>query len=264
MLHPYDVSADVGVGFGQYTDIQPDPNDPTSTIDNGQKLGAGTNVEVAAGLPLGVEVGLRTGVRFGDSGIDSNADAFARLFDKESFAVGGGALANPELRARVNVLDAKVVEVGVELRGAVPIATHLYNGPDSPHSTFALEAGVPVRLHLPCIFRVDTGLFVPVLFGIPGPPDENGNPTTTTTSGFDIPVQLWIQAGDFFFGPMTGVRYTQLVLEPDTTDVLAGVGAGYTLFRMVDIKAQIYTPRVNDSAWSRYLGGGLGVGVTVP
>jgi hypothetical protein len=264
VLSLYRVSVDVGVGFGQYDDIEADPNNPTNIIDNGQKTGAGTSFEVAAGLPLGIEVGLRTGVRFGDAGINSNADAYARLFDKESFAVGGDALANPELRARVNVVDAKMVEVGVELRGAIPTATHLVNSPDSPHSAFALEAGVPVRLHLPCIFRVDTGFFVPVLFGIPGPADENGNPTTTTTSGFDLPVELWIQAKDFFFGPMTGLRYTQFSEAPDATDVLAGVGAGYTLFHVVDVKAQLYTPRINDSGWSKLLGGGLGVGLTLP
>jgi hypothetical protein len=33
---------------------------------------------------------------------------------------------------------------------------------------------------------------------------------------------------------------------------------------MLDLKAQIYTLRINDSNWSNLLGGGVGVGLLLP
>jgi hypothetical protein len=245
-------SADASLGFGQYTELAV-PADPTQPIvSSGQKFGVGSNLEAAVGLPLGFEFGLRTGVRFGDAAINSAADTYGRLFDKESFDLGGDSLANPELRLRSAMFDLKVVEIGSEIRAAVPTATHAFDDPNAPHSSFGLEGGIPVRIHIPGIARIDTGFFLPAVFA------------SDTTVAFDIPGQLWIQVNDLFVGPMVGFHYTQITNEPDEKDVLAGIGGGYTFLGFLDVKAQLYTPRINDSNWSKLLGGGLGVGLNVP
>src|SRR5882757_8323975 len=90
------VSADLGLGFGQYTE----------PLTGSTKWGTGSNIEAAVGLPIFGEVGVRTGLRFGDSGKLSGADRFGRLFDKETNALSAGAdtFANPEIYFRGTLL----------------------------------------------------------------------------------------------------------------------------------------------------------------
>jgi hypothetical protein len=224
-----------GLGFGQYAS------------GSGQKFGTGSNLEAALGLPFFGEVSVRSGLRFGDPGRLSGADYYARLFDHETAGLGGDAWANPEIRLRGTLADLKVFAIGLETRYVVPLA----NGSD-----FVFAPGVPMMVRIPKVARIDTGVFVPFTFG---------DQTLYTIS---VPAQLWIQVNDFFFGPMTGIRYNRILNGTNSTttrtDIPAGIGAGYTVGGMLDLKAQLYMLRINDSDWSKTLGGGIGVGLHVP
>jgi hypothetical protein len=45
---------------------------------------------------------------------------------------------------------------------------------------------------------------------------------------------------------------------------VAGIGGGYTLSQVMDLKVQVYTSQINDVTWSKHIGGGLGVGLRLP
>ena len=234
-----------GVGFGQYTD----------GVSGSSKFGTGSNLEAAIGLPFFGELSLRTGYRFGLPGRAAQADYYARLFDHETANMGNDAWANPEIRLRGSIVDLEVAGVGLETRFVVPLADG---------SNFSIAPGLPVVFRIPKLARIDTGIFVPIAF------DDQ------TQYTISVPAQLWFQVDDFFFGPMTGIRYNRIAtINIDTTgaktnstttrtDIPLGLGAGYTLGGMLDIKAQLYMLRVNDSDWSRTIGGGLGVAVLLP
>jgi hypothetical protein len=233
-----------GVGFGQYTDVS-----------GSSKFGMGSNLEAAIGLPFFGELSLRTGYRFGNPGRAAQADYYARLFDHETANMGNAAWANPEIRLRGSIVDLEVAGVGLETRFVVPLADG---------SNFSIAPGLPVVFRIPKLARIDTGIFVPIAF----------NDQTQYT--ISVPAQLWFQVDDFFFGPMTGIRYNRIAtINIDTTgaktnssttrtDIPLGIGGGYTIGGMFDIKAQLYMLRVNDSDWSRTIGGGLGVAVLLP
>jgi hypothetical protein len=232
-----------GFGFGQY-----------ATVD-GQHVGSGLNLEAALGLPFFGEVSLRSGLRFGDSGKLAGADYYGRLFDHETANLGGDAWANPEIRLRGTLADLKVFAIGLESRFVVPAASG---------SDFSIAPGLPMMIRIPEVLRIDTGIFLPIAF------------TSQTDYTVSIPVQLWIQAGEFFFGPMTGIRISRIsstTVGPDggtssasitRTDIPAGVGFGYTPTSMIDFKAQLYMLRINDSDWSKTVGAGFGMGLLLP
>ena len=250
-LPPLHFSADAAIGFGQGPAATPfDVQGPApSPSETGVKLGWGSNLEAAVGLPLLGEVGVRVGVRFGQDGIQAGwglgADHFARLFDPVVEEAGGDTVTNPEIRLRGTWLNLKIVELGFETRFVIPTSTG---------SDFELVPGVPVRIHLPSFVRIDTGVWLPVIF--------NSDASFT----IDIPAQLFFQAGQAFFGPMTGVRFNHPggdIGDP-TTDVPAGIAGGYTLGGILDLKVQVRTERINDVSWTKYIGGGMGVGLRLP
>jgi hypothetical protein len=249
-LPPFHFSGDVGIGFGQGPASTPmDVQGPQPTpAEGGLKVGWGSNLEAAVGLPVLGEVGVRVGVRFGQDGVNAGwglgADHFARLFDPIVDEPGSSTVSNPELRLRGTLLNLKIVEIGLETRVIIPT--------DSG-SDFELAPGAPVRIHLPGFVRIDTGVWLPIEF----------NDNTSFT--IDIPAQLFFQAGQAFFGPMTGVRFNHPGGDTDaTTDVPAGIGGGYTLGGVLDLKVQVRTERINDVSWTHYIGGGLGVGLRLP
>ncbi len=250
-LPPLHFSADAALGFGQgpaVTTVDVQGPAPVTT-ETGVKLGWGSNLEASVGLPLLGEVGVRVGVRFGEDGIQAGwglgADHFARLFDPVTEEAGGDTVSNPEIHLRGTWLNLKIVELGFETRFVVPTAAG---------SDFELVPGVPVRIHLPGFVRIDTGVWLPIIF--------NSDASFT----IDIPAQLFFQAGQAFFGPMTGVRFNHPGADygDSTTDVPAGIGAGYTLGGVLDLKVQVRTERINDVSWTHYIGGGLGVGLRLP
>jgi hypothetical protein len=250
-LKDFHADFEAGLGFGQYTALSPCPNQPlTVGCGTSQHFGAGSNLEASVGLPFLGDIGIRTGYRFGQDGINSGADYYARLFDHETANLGGDAWANPEIHLRSAFVDLPVFAIGFETRFIVPLA----NGSD-----FSAAPGLPIRIRVPDIARIDTGIYLPIEF------------SSDIAYTISIPAQLWIQIQDAFVGPMSGVRFNHLeacvngnCVASSRTDVPAGIGGGYTVGGILDIKAQLYTLRINDSDWSKFLGGGLGVGIVVP
>jgi hypothetical protein len=246
-LPPLHMSADAGIGFGQGS--APSTFDAEGNLlATGVKLGWGSSFEAALGLPLLGELGVRLAYRFGDDGVAAGwglgADHFARLFDPVVDEPGVSRFANPEIRLRGTLLDLRLVELGLETRAIIPT--------DST-SDFELSPGVPVRVHIPGLARLDTGLWLPIEFN------------AAASYSIDIPAQLFFQAHDAFFGPMSGVRFNHPGGGTDSsTDIPAGIGGGYTLLDVIDLKVQVRTERINDVAWSKYIGGGLGVGLRLP
>ncbi len=250
-LPPLHLSLDAGLGFGQ----GPAPTSLDATglqpvlPDTGVKLGWGSNLEAAVGLPFLGEVGVRVGVRFGEPGVDAGwrlgADHFARLFDPVVDEPGTSTVTNPEIRLRGTLIDLKVFELGLETRVVIPT---------SDGSAFELVPGVPVRIHIPGFARIDTGVWLPVIF--------SSDPSFT----IDIPAQLFFQVNQAFFGPETGVRFNHPGGDAgdSTTDIPAGIAGGYTLGGVLDLKVQVRTERINDVSWTKYIGGGLGVGLRLP
>lgn len=99
-LPPLHFSADVGVGFGTFQNFgYSNPNDLSSplVVVGGTRVGWGTNVEAAVGLPYVGELGVRIGYRFGTDGVAADADHFGRLFDPIVSEPGASSFANPEI-----------------------------------------------------------------------------------------------------------------------------------------------------------------------
>jgi hypothetical protein len=246
-LKPFHLSADAGLGFGQGQGA-PSFDSQGNVLPAGVTLGWGANFEAAVGLPFLGEVGVRLGYRFGQDGINAGwgfgADHFARLFDPVVAEPGASAVTNPEIRLRGTMLDATIVQVGLETRVIIPT--------DSS-SSFELVPGVPVRIRLPGFARIDTGVWLPIELN------------SSTSYTIDLPGQLFFQADNAFFGPMTGIRFNfPGGGASSTTDVPAGIGGGYTLSSVIDLKVQVRTERINDVDWSKYIGGGVGVGLRLP
>jgi hypothetical protein len=238
-LPPLHMSADVGVGVAQWEDIEPDPANPQGFVDRGNKVGFGTSLEAAVGLPYLGELGARVGYRFDAVGANAQADHFGRLFDPIVNEPGVDSFTNPEIVLRGTMFALPLVEVALETRAVIPTASN---------SDFALTPGAPVRIHIPTFARIDTGIYVPVAFNQPA------------AFEVQVPAQLFFQVKDAFFGPLTGLLYVQNGGDPNP-QILAGVGGGYTLGGVLDLKAQVYTSQVNDVTWAKHIGGGLGVGV---
>jgi hypothetical protein len=242
------VSADAALGVGQVTLIEPYPqyDTPVGT----QKVGTGLDVEAAVGLPLNLEAGVALGVRFGASGALTTANAYGRLFDPLALhlAPGASSFANPEFHLRWAFVNSSLVAVGFQTRLLVQAA---------PDSADVVVPSIPVRVHIPGI-RIDAEFAVPVSLA-------NG-----VTAGVDVPIEAWFAHEAFFFGPLTGVFVNTPASGydyggvPTEVDVHAGIGAGYTIAGICDLKAQVLTTRINDAAWARYIGGGGGVGVILP
>jgi len=245
-LSPLHVSADMGVGFGQWEDIEPDPNNLQGTVDRGNKVGFGSSLEAAVGLPFVGEFGARVGYRFDQIGANAQADHFGRLFDPVVNEPGNDAFTNPELFLRGTLFALPVVEVALETRAIIPAASG---------SDFALTPGAAVRVHIPTFARIDTGIYIPVAFTS----DPN---TGSLAPSFEvqIPAQLFFQLGDSFVGPLTGLLFIQNGGDPNP-EIVAGVGGGHTFGGILDLKAQLYTSQVNDVTWAKHIGGGLGVGL---
>ena len=219
-----EVALDLGLGYGH------------APLDAERSLGGfGMNLEIAGGIAPELELGLRTGVRFDDDGQATQADGYGRTFDTETYDAGSDRLANPELRLRWSVARGPVALLGLEGRAYLPFA----NG-----SRFGFMLALPIAFRLGRV-RIDTGLYVPVLFY---------DPTQTAVS---IPVHIWIQASPtFWLGPLLGVR----IENPGGHDAYPfGFGLGSALNRDVDLRAWFLFPDLNRDEGARTFGAGVGL-----
>lgn len=224
--------------------------------------GTGVNVEGVLGIASRVDLGLRVGFRgFTDGngvneGAATDADAYGRFFDQLAYyggttgyndVYGPFAVANPEFRVRVRILDVRhVFELGVEARAIFPF----YQGTD-----FTQVIGVPMAAHLGRHVRIDFGGYSHFTF-------VGGNRPVVAT--FDVPAAFWFQVHDrVFLGPMVNLRwYSEDVYRngygPANVDVGLGFGLGVSLARFLDLKTQLYMPRVDDGVHE--IGVSVGVG----
>jgi hypothetical protein len=103
---------------------------------------------------------------------------------------------------------------------------------------------VPLVLHVGGSARLDTGLYVPIIFS---------DPTSTVVS---IPFKLWFQAtSQLYLGPMVGVRFH----DPGGTSVPLGFGLGFSASYDVDIKTWLLFDNVKQNAKNFGAGGGIQV-----
>jgi hypothetical protein len=227
---PYhDWAFDLGLGVAHYGSDAP----------NGSLTGPGLNFEVGVGITDKIELALRTGARFNDDARALGADAYGRLFDRQTFEIGGESFANPEARLRGAVYRGDVTEVALEGRLMLPFARGTHVG---------AMFGVPLMFHIGDSVRLDTGPYVPFVFGDP------------TYYALSVPLDVWIQASQkLWLGPMTGVRFNRFGDGPrSSNDVQLGFGLGYQLASAIDFKTQFLFPHINGDNGARLFGVGAG------
>ncbi|HEX4404657.1 MAG TPA: hypothetical protein VH560_07505 [Polyangia bacterium] len=224
-----DVALDLGLGYGHA------PLDANHSAD-----GFGMNLEIAGGVTHDLELGFRTGVRFDDGGQATRADLYGRPFETEDrYGTGTDRVANPELRMTWTVARGAIPQIGLEVRAYLPFENN---------TRFGIMFGVPLALRLGAV-RIDTGVFVPVIFTEP-----------TTTSAVSIPLHLWIQATPtFWLGPLLGLRFES---PGSHTAYPLGFGLGSALSRQIDLRAWFLFPDMNaPETPARTFG--LGVGLQI-
>jgi hypothetical protein len=219
-----DVALDLGLGFGHA---------PDGGMGDRSSNGFGMNLEVAGGVAHELELGLRTGFRFDGDGQSTQADGYGRLYETETFGTGKDRVANPELRLRWAVARGAVAQIGLEGRVYMPFESGTRLG-------FMFD--VPLALRLGSV-RIDTGLYVPILFTEP-----------RTTTGISIPIHVWIQASPtFWLGPLFGFR----VMNPGGQESLPfGFGIGSSVHRVIDLRAWFLFPHLNGDQAARTFGAG--------
>ena len=163
------------------------------------------------------------------------------MYDRQTFAPGGGTMANPEARVRGELVDLEVIELALEGRVIMPF---------EPRSHAAIMMGVPLAFHLGSSARIDTGVYIPVLFADP------------TVAAFSLPLDVWFQVSPkLWLGPMTGVVVGTNSTTP--TDVSLGFGLGYQVASFVDLKTMVLAPRINHAPTLGEIGLGIGVQIRI-
>jgi hypothetical protein len=199
---------------------------------NQNYTGFGLNLEAQVGITSALQLGVRTGIRIGDEGRASQADNFGRMFDFETYGTDGHTVANPEI-ALTWALVHSAVELGLQGR--------LYL-PTEDGTKVGIMLAVPVNIHLGDSARLDTGLFVPIIFT---------DPNYTVVS---LPFHLWFQAShQTYLGPMVGFRFP----NHGPTVVPLGFGLGYSASYDVDLKTWLMFDDINQDAKDFGAGGGL-------
>jgi hypothetical protein len=226
--HDWAFGFGVGVAHDYY---DPPANNPT---------GAGLDTEISVSPIDRLEIGIRSGLRIGDDGRATQADQYGRLFDFPTFGTNHDDFANPELRVRGALLRSSIVEIGAEGRLFLP-AEH--------GSEAGIMFGVPFLFHIVHVVRIDTGVYVPVLFYSP------------VDSYINVPLDVWFQATSrLWLGPITGV-----IIHPPANhaDVPFGFGLGYQVVSFVDLKAQFLFPALNETQGADTFGFGFAVEVRI-
>ncbi len=225
VLPPSEWALDLGLGIGHL-----DLPSPLSDI-----TGTGLNLELRGGIAPAIQVGIRTGVRIGSDGRATQADRYGRTFETETYGTGVETLANPELSLRVALVRTDAAALALEGRLYLPI---------EDGTKLGIMAALPLHLHLGPSARLDSGLYVPIIF------------TDPTSRVFSIPVHLWFQANPAVaLGLLTGVRFYR---PADTTTVPLGVGLNYGLSSLTDLRGWFLFPNVRNDATGNF---GFGVGI---
>ncbi len=234
-------SVDVGTGFG-HTEFG---------FGRGYANGVGFNTEGVLGIASRVDIGLRFGLRVNGESSFVQADGYGHFYEADDVygnIRGGETFTNPELRARVKLLDLGSFELGIEARTTFPIF---------PGTRFTAVVGVPMAVHAGRIFKLDFGVYNVVSFYSP------------LAFAFEVPANFWFQVSHkVFLGPLTALRFYPGSACSDcgryynrfdpSVEFALGFGLGVHLAKFADLKTQFIFPEVNHGA--RYFGVGVGVG----
>jgi len=129
-----------------------------------------------------------------------------------------------------------VVDLALEGRLYIPIEAGTRTG---------IMVAVPLAFHFSPTVRLDTGVFVPILFYDP------------TRSVISFPLHLWLQASDrVAVGPITGVQISN---PGGTTLVPLGLGLNYGASSTADLRLWVLFPDVKGDGATRTFGAGVGV-----
>lgn len=234
--HRFVFAGDVGLGIGHRRIDVPDIS----------ATGAGFNLEGAFGITERLEVGLRTGIAAGEDARFVRADMYGRTlwpetrFRDGAYGTASDSVANPEARIRWVAYSGSVAEVGLDGRTYLPI---------EDNSRFGMMFGVPLAFHVSDFLRIDTGVYVPVVFSDPA------------FTAFSIPGYFWFQVKDkLWLGPMSSLRFIDYPGRNDgyDTQFSFGFGLGYQVHRAVDLKTQLLFPGLDDDSFKNF---GVGFGV---
>jgi hypothetical protein len=227
VLPRHDWAFDFGLGIG-HVDTTP------------SRTGPGLNIEGAVAVTEALELGLRTGIRFGDEAAIAGADHYGRLFDRQTFDDFGRTVANPEMRIRGRLVHTEIVELALEGRVVLPVNDGTFVG---------MEFGVPLLFHLGRIARLDTGVYVPVIFA------------HQTEADMSFPIDVWFQVTNrLWLGPMSGVVLRNPPNIPNVVDVSLGFGLGYQVTHALDFKTMFLMPAINHNDIGAF---GVGAGIQV-
>jgi hypothetical protein len=213
---------DVGLGIGHL-------RTPDAT-------GLGLNLEVAAGITSFVQLGVRTGLRFGRDGRATQADTYGRTFETETYGVGRDDVANPEIAIKWALLHG-AAEIALDTRLYLPV---------EDNTSVGIMFGLPISLHIGGTARLDTGIFVPIIF------------TDQTQTVISFPLHLWIQASNqVVLGPLTGIRIVNGA--GSHTEVPLGVALGFAVAYNMDLRTWLLFPDVRGSGSAKNFGLGFGL-----
>jgi hypothetical protein len=202
-------------------------------------LAPALNLEGGVSVAHGVEIGLRTGLRFNDLAREADADAYGRPFDTVTYGQGSDMVANPEFYIRARLVESQVVELGIEGRAYAPFSRG-----------FGIMPGMPLAFHFGRTARLDTGVYIPILFYDP------------TFSFISIPLHLWFQVSrQLWLGPMSGFVFE--TRSPNHTEIPLGFGLGYSVTSALDFKTQILFRDVAHGSSSEWWGFGFGLEVRI-
>jgi hypothetical protein len=216
---------DLGLGVGHLD--RPAPVDDVT--------GFGFNLELRGGISNDVEIGFRTGIRLDDKGRATVADVFGRTFDTETYHTGSETVANPELAIRFALARGDVAALGLEGRVYIPV----------DGGKAGLMVGLPMHLHLAPKARLDTGVYVPIIFT---------EPDRTVVVSF--PLHLWFELDRAAIGLLTGVRINN---PGSDVTVPLGVGLNVELTHVTDLRTWLLFPNVKGGGATDYFGGGVGL-----
>ncbi|MDF2693808.1 MAG: hypothetical protein K0S65_2191 [Labilithrix sp.] len=147
-------------------------------------------------------------------------------------------MANPEFRIRWVAYSGSIAEVGLDGRVIVPV---------DGFSKAGLMFGVPLAFHVSDLLRIDTGAYIPIVFG-------------DRLNGLSIPAYFWFQTSErLWLGPMARLQFVNAGPGTDHDGhLLLGFGLGYQVASAVDLKTMILFPTVEDDI-IRHVGVGVGV-----
>ena len=148
--------------------------------------------------------------------------------------MGIDGIANPEVSLRAALFRTDAAALALEGRVYLPIEDGTEVG---------IMVALPFHLHLGSSVRLDSGLYVPIIF------------TDPRSSVISVPFHFWFQTSpDLALGVLTGVRKYR---PGGGTTVPLGVGINYELSAVTDLRTWLLFPNVKGDGATDDFGGGL-------